>query len=81
MNMHTKRLIYATVLMILTLLTSCDSLLDIPPQGKLDSERFWLSKDQCVAAIAGIYSNLEEAMEAMRPQMRGLELDRLAALE
>jgi hypothetical protein len=37
---------------------SCNKLLDVPPQGKLQFESFWLSKDQCVAAIAGIYSNL-----------------------
>ncbi len=37
---------------------SCNKLLDVPPQGKLQFEEFWLSKDQCVAAIAGIYSNL-----------------------
>lgn len=57
MNMQPKRLIYASILIVISLLPACDGLLDIPPQGKLDSERFWLSKDQTVAAIAGIYSN------------------------
>ncbi len=37
---------------------SCNNLLDVPPQGKLQFGEFWLSKDQSVAAIAGIYSNL-----------------------
>jgi sugar (pentulose or hexulose) kinase len=35
----------------------------------------------CAAAGAGAYSSLEEAMKAMSPKMRELELDRLAAFE
>lgn len=37
---------------------SCKKLLDVPPQGKLTLDQFWLSEDQALAAIAGIYSNL-----------------------
>jgi hypothetical protein len=48
-----KYLLFAAITVINT---SCDDLLDVPPQGKLVKEEFWLSKDQAVAAIAGIYS-------------------------
>ena len=37
---------------------SCTKLLDIPPQNKLSFDEFWKSRDQAVAAIAGVYSNL-----------------------
>jgi ribulose kinase len=35
----------------------------------------------CAAVGARAYTSLEEAMEAIRPKMRRLELDRLATLE
>ncbi|WP_106831396.1 RagB/SusD family nutrient uptake outer membrane protein [Parabacteroides pacaensis] len=38
--------------------SSCNGLLDVPPQGKLTFEQFWQSNDQAVAALAGIYANL-----------------------
>jgi starch-binding outer membrane protein, SusD/RagB family len=38
--------------------SSCNKLLDVPPQGKLTLDEFWQSKDQAIAAVAGIYSNL-----------------------
>jgi len=37
---------------------SCDKLLDVPPQNKLTLDQFWISGDQALAYIAGIYSNL-----------------------
>jgi hypothetical protein len=37
---------------------SCNKILDVPPQGKLTLDQFLLSKDQAIAAIGGIYSNL-----------------------
>jgi starch-binding outer membrane protein, SusD/RagB family len=48
--------ILATLAVVI--LISCNKLLDVPPQGKLTLEQFWQSKDQAIAAIAGIYSNL-----------------------
>ncbi len=37
---------------------SCTKLLDIPPQNKLTFEQFWQSREQAVAALGGIYSNM-----------------------
>ena len=37
---------------------SCTKLLDIPPQNKLSFDQYWKSRDQAIAAIGGIYSNL-----------------------
>ncbi|HEX7904485.1 MAG TPA: RagB/SusD family nutrient uptake outer membrane protein [Chitinophagaceae bacterium] len=48
-------------LLLITLVAgsvSCKKLLDVPPQGKLTLDQFWLSEDQAIAAIGGIYSNL-----------------------
>lgn len=50
--------IYLLVAAIAVGSMSCGKLLDVPPQNKLTLNQFWLSKDQAVAAIAGIYSNL-----------------------
>ena len=49
---------YLIVVVVLFGFNSCDSLLDVPPQGKLTFDEFWQSNDQAVATIAGIYSNL-----------------------
>lgn len=49
-------IILLTTLAVVTV--SCKKLLDVPPQGKLTLDQFWLSEDQAVAAVAGIYSNL-----------------------
>jgi starch-binding outer membrane protein, SusD/RagB family len=50
-----KYLLFATLGIVSI---SCNKLLDVPPQGKLTLDQFWQSKDQAIAAIGGIYSNL-----------------------
>ena len=58
MKISKYRFIFLLIIALAFGTVSCNKLLDVPPQGKLQFEEFWLSKDQCVAAIAGIYSNL-----------------------
>ena len=58
MKISKYRFIFLLIIALAFGSVSCNKLLDVPPQGKLQFEEFWLSKDQCVASIAGIYSNL-----------------------
>lgn len=54
---------------VATVAVSCKKILDVPPQGKLTLDQFWLSKDQAIAAIGGIYSNLGSTVS---PTAKGL---------
>ncbi|MDD4921885.1 MAG: RagB/SusD family nutrient uptake outer membrane protein [Bacteroidales bacterium] len=57
--MKSNRFKYLPLMLLMAVVNlSCDSLLDVPPQGKLSKEEFWLSKDQAAAAVAGIYNYL-----------------------
>lgn len=53
------------LVIFMTISTSCDKLLDVAPQNKLTASQFWLSKEQAVAALAGIYAtaNSDAALE------------------
>jgi len=53
------------LVIFMTFSTSCDKLLDVAPQNKLTASQFWLSKEQAVAALAGIYAtaNPDAALE------------------
>jgi starch-binding outer membrane protein, SusD/RagB family len=57
-------IIYLLMVALCIEATSCNKLLDVPPQGKLTLDQFWQSKDQAVAAIAGIYSSLGSTISA-----------------
>ena len=58
MKIKNSCLIYLLVTALAVGSIACNKLLDVPPQGKLTYEEFWNSKDQSVAAIAGLYSML-----------------------
>ena len=58
MKISNIRFSYLVIIALAVGSVSCNKLLDVPPQGKLQLSDFWQSKDQCVAAIAGIYSNM-----------------------
>lgn len=58
MKKNNKTFSYLAIVVLSITIFSCDKILDVPPQGKLRFEDFWKSKDQCIAAISGIYSNL-----------------------
>jgi starch-binding outer membrane protein, SusD/RagB family len=58
MKIKNRCLRYLPVIALAIGAISCNKLLDVPPQGKLTLDQFWQSKDQAIAAIAGIYSNL-----------------------
>ena len=37
---------------------SCKKFLDVPPQGQITGENYWQSRQQALASVAGMYSNL-----------------------
>jgi hypothetical protein len=49
--------IWVLLVVLMAASVSCKKILTVPPQGKLTFEQFWKSRDQAIAAIAGIYSN------------------------
>lgn len=53
--------------------SSCDKMLDVPPQNKLTLSQFWLSKDQAVAAISGIYSTVGSSSGSSSTSVAPLE--------
>ena len=57
--MKIKNIIFNILLTVIAVGSiSCDKLLEVSPPNKLTFDHFWLSRDQAVAAIAGIYDNL-----------------------
>ena len=56
MKIKNSYLIYVLVTAFAVVSIACNKVLDVPPQGKLTYDEFWRSKDQAVAAIAGLYS-------------------------
>ncbi|MCL4483724.1 MAG: RagB/SusD family nutrient uptake outer membrane protein, partial [Bacteroidetes bacterium] len=58
MKKRNKIFIYLVMMALAVGNFSCDKQLDVKPIGKLQLGDFWQSKEQSVAAIAGIYSIL-----------------------
>jgi len=63
------------------LLQTLAAVLDIPVIVPEVTEVSGLGAAMCAAAGSGVYSILEEAMTAMKPEARVIEPDRLAVLE
>ncbi|HWZ34950.1 MAG TPA: RagB/SusD family nutrient uptake outer membrane protein [Mucilaginibacter sp.] len=55
MKIKNKKILYILLIIFISGNISCNKILDIPPQGKLTSDQYWKSRDQAIAAIAGIY--------------------------
>ncbi|MDB5121793.1 MAG: RagB/SusD family nutrient uptake outer membrane protein [Sphingobacteriales bacterium] len=58
MKMKYTSIIYLLISILALGNISCKKFLDVPPQGKLTQDQFWKNREQAIAAIAGIYSNL-----------------------
>ncbi|AXP81447.1 SusD family protein [Mariniflexile rhizosphaerae] len=53
-----NKIIYNLVLIVVMLLQSCDSYLDLQPENGTVREEFWKTKEDVQAAVIGIYSGL-----------------------
>ncbi|MFI0431444.1 RagB/SusD family nutrient uptake outer membrane protein [Mariniflexile sp. HMF6888] len=53
-----NKIIYKLVLIVVVLLQSCDSYLDLQPENGTVREEFWKTKEDVQAAVIGIYSGL-----------------------
>jgi len=59
--MKKKKIYYIIAVLITANLFSCNKILELEPLGKLTFEKFWSSKEQAVAAVAGLYSKLGQS--------------------
>lgn len=59
MNIKNTTIIYLLMIAFILGNASCNKILTVQPQGKLAQDQFWKSRDEALAAIAGIYATAE----------------------
>ena len=58
MKIENSKFVFLLMAVFAVVSMSCSKFLDVPPQNKLTLPEFWRAKNQAVAAIGGVYSNL-----------------------